>query len=283
MKRYQKNLLFVTLFAFIFSFSYVWAKPSFLEMGTKEREEYRNMVKEYNYVFGKFKTSKEEFLAAKQKYQQMKTERVENLVRERAKQFLQNMIEARIRHLEALKKRIELTKKIKDQEKETLLSQITEQINWLNSEKSKVEAAQTKEEITALSQEIKDYLKNNRLVMKKIIGEILAAKVSWVIEKAEEISQKVSQQIESLKTKGYNTQTLESNLSQYNSKIESAKTELSKAENAFSQITNAENVTQFQEGMKYLKNAHRYLQEAKQILAKIKAEINQAQSSGENQ
>lgn len=284
MKRYQKIINFLLLLVFIFSFSVVWARPSFLEMRNQDREEYQRLMNEGKRGFKKFMESKEDFKTAKERYRQMKTERAAELLKERGRQFLLNMIEARFKHLEALKKRIQVAKKITNQDKEALLSQIDEQVVWLSSKKQEVQNAQTEEELTSLAKEIRDYIKNTRVLMKKIIGGILAGKVAWVVEKSEETSKTISQKIDSLKDKGHNTSSLEVNLAEFNSKIEAAKKELEKARNSFSQISSGDEANKlFQEGMKYLKNAHRYLQEARQILVKIKNEIRKAEGEEETE
>ena len=275
MKGYKRAFIILSLSLFLTSFSLVWAKPSYLEFNSQQREEFKNLIEKSDEGFSRYLKSKEDFNSTKEKLRQMNDERVRALVQERAKLFLENMIEARILHLKALRKRVEVAKKINEEDRNRILSQIDAQIKWFEDKKNEASEIKNQEDIKKMAQEMKSYLNQNRAFMKKIIGQILVARSNWVVEKFEETSKNLSQKINDLKNQGKDVSGLETKLNDFNNKIEEAKNKLQQAQSSFEKIeTNQDAKSVFQEGMKSLKEAHQLLREAHKILVEIKVGIN---------
>lgn len=275
MKGHKKAFVILSLSLFLTSFSLAWAKPSYLEFNSRQREEFKNLIEKSGEGFSKYLKSKEDFNSTKEKLRQMNDERVRALVQERAKLFLENMIEARILHLKALRKRVEVAKKIREEDRNRILSQIDAQIKWFEDKKNEVSQIKNQEDIKKIAQEMKSYLNQNRAFMKKIIGQILVARSNWVVEKFEETSKNLSQKINDLKNQGKDVSGLETKLNDFNNKIEEAKNKLQQAQSSFDKIeTNQDAKSVFQEGMKSFKEAHQLLREVHKILVEIKVGIN---------
>lgn len=271
----KKIALFLALILFLVPFYSVTAQSSYFKFNSHNREEFRSLVKQSQENFSKYREAQKAFQEAKNKLREMNTERVQALVQERAKLFLENALNARILHLKALKKRIEIAQKIKEEEKNRILSQIDEQINWFENKKQELSGLENREDIKKMAEEMKSYMNQNRVFMKKIIGQILVARMNWVIEAFNEVADKLSAKITALENEGKDVTNLKSKLDEFKNKIDEVSNKLEQAQNVFEKMEVGNDVKKlFGEGMSYLKEAHKGLVDAHKILVEIKVEMN---------
>ncbi|MFH1256202.1 MAG: hypothetical protein V1494_02820 [Candidatus Diapherotrites archaeon] len=125
--------------------------------------------------------------------------------------------------------------------------------------------------------------------VKRLAGEILAAHLHKVIEKANQIGLTTQAKINGLDANGYDTMQLQAMLGTYNSNVDLAGQKYEDARQKFSEITGIQDADKlFQQGHALIKEANRYLIEAHKQLNNMVREMRQlrkgqaAESSDEN-
>ena len=103
---------------------------------------------------------------------------------EHRKEVLLRSIELQIKHFQSVASRVAKMPNISDDLKASLKTEIDKAITGLNDLKTKVQNAKTEDELKAVAKEIKDYLKNKREIVKKIVDAISASHLKNLIEKA---------------------------------------------------------------------------------------------------
>ena len=130
------------------------------------------------------------------------------------------------------------------------------------------------------AKEIREYWKKHRVQVKKIIGQIWGARLSFIIERFENVSAKIATKLEELKAAGKDTSQLEAWLSDFDQKINLAKEKRDKAREKYEAISNLADANQlFYQAHKFVKEANNYLREAHKKLVDIVREMKKMSTS----
>jgi len=254
------------------SASVVFAK-SLRERHQEARAKYQAARQQYLKEVNWWKTTRQQFLQARAKYRKFKNAENKADYEEKAREFLEKTVDVLIKKLESLKNWVSNRPSLPESERESIVAEIEEDINWLESKKTEISTA-SPAQIKEKAKEIREYWKDHRVYVKKIIGQIWTARLSWVIERFETVSSKVSAKIEELKAAGKDTSQLEAWLADFNQKIEIAKEKRNKAKEKYQAISSLADANKFfKQVHQFIKEANQYLREAHQKLVEIVKEM----------
>jgi len=274
--------------------------------GYKERFDYKARIigkTKLGEAKGRFLDAKEKYSEAKEKYadtglefqdakekiaeckDQNTTEcaQLEDEIRAKAKEHLLNIADVIIENLNKIKTKAESSEDLTEEEAAELIEKIDAQIQEIEDIKAKIEAAETKEEITEAAKELKDkwaLLKENAEVH---AGRVVNARIGGIIVKSKQLEDKLNKVLERMAEKGIDTSPVESLVTEFNAKIDSAAEHYKLAVEKFEEVKATETPDSeiINEAQEHMKEAHNALQEAQQILKDITSAIKQ--SGGEEE
>lgn len=252
------------------------------ERDAKARAKYQEAWGQFQREVNFMKQAREEFFSARTKYQQLKNTANKKLYEDGAKKFLEKTINSLIRKLEVLKNWVSNRRALSETDQQAIIAEIDKDINWLKEKAAKIDTA-TPEQIKEEAKIIREYWRIHRLKVKKIIGQIWAARINFVITKAETFAEKVKVKIEELKAAGKDTAQLEAWLMEFNQKIVLAKEKVEAAKAKFQEIkseigadfTNELKAADdlFKVGHNFIKEANQYIRDAHKKLVQIVNEM----------
>ncbi|MFH1657637.1 MAG: hypothetical protein ABH919_04165 [bacterium] len=256
------------------------------EADRQAREKYQTAQNAYMSEVNFYKNARQQFQTVKEKYRKSKkTEDGESLETE-AKTLLKSMIRVTIKKLEAIRNKPAHLRGISEVERQSLLAEIDEDINWLKQKEQNIDSA-TPEQIREEAKAVKEYWKNVRITLKRVTGQLLAARINFIINKADSASQKIAVKIEQLKSAGHDTSSLEAQLGDFDDKVNLAESKYSAAKEKFQSISTVEKADNlFKQGHQFIKEANAYVREAHKILVNIVKDIKSttgAVSTGETE
>ena len=246
---------------------------SLRERHQEARAKYQAARQQYLKEVNWWKTTRQQFLQARAKYRKFKNTENKANYEEKARKFLEKTVDVLIRKLESLKNWVSNRPSLPESERESIIAEIEEDINWLESKKSGISTA-SPAQIKEKAKEIREYWKNHRLKVKRIIAQIWTARLSWAIERFEAVASKIATKIEELKAAGKDTSQLEAWLADFNQKIEIAKEKKDKAKEKYQAISSLADANKFfKQVHQFIKEANQYLREAHQKLVEIVKEM----------
>lgn len=244
----------------------------------KYQQDRQKYLREINF----YKSARQNLQAAKTKYQQFKNKKNKKALEDASRNYLSKAINSLIKRLEIIKNWVNNRNALPEAEKQEIINEIDQDITWLNNNLSNVQNA-SPEAIKEKAKKIRQYWKTHRVRVKRIIGEIWAARINFVIGKAENISTKIADKIKELKTEGEDVSQLESWLTDFNEKISLAKEKYAAAKSKFQEIkgepgfdpsTELNQAGQlFQQGHQFIKEANQYIKQAHTQLIQIAKEM----------
>ena len=199
----------------------------------KYQQAKQTYTKEVNF----YKSSRQDLINARAKYRQFKNAENKTALEDTAREFIKTTISVMISRLETIRTKAEHIRGISESERQTILAEINEDINWLKERQPKIDNA-TPTQIKEEAKIIRSYWKNIKVKIKKETGQILAARITFVITKAENFSTKIASKIDELNAAGKDTSQLEILLDDFNQKIDLAKTKYEAAKEKFAAISN---------------------------------------------
>lgn len=248
------------------------------------KSKYQSARTQYLKEINWWKTTRQQFQNARTKFQNLKNPEARQNYEKNAEKFLEKTIDVLIKQLESLKTWVENRSNLSEDEKQKIIAEIDKDIAWLEQQKSEITDASI-EEIRAKAREIKQYWRKHRVKVKKITAQTMTARLDWVIARFENVSQKISDKIEELKSAGVDTTELETLLEDFNKKVELAKEKYQAAKEDYENISSLEDANQLAAQVRqFTKEANQYLREAHAKLVEIIKEmkkINQNTSSAE--
>lgn len=243
------------------------------EQDAAAKAQYQAAQKSYQNAVGAYTSARQGFLSAKDKYQQSKNAQDKTTLEQKAKEFLSNAVTAVIRRLEALRNKIEHMPNISEADRAALIAEIDNELNWLKDRQTKISIAtpvQLKEE----AKTVREYWKNIRVVVKRVTGEAMAARINAVIAKADGFSVRISAKITELKAAGKDTAQLEVWLADFDQKVVLAKGKYAAAKAKFAAISSLADADKlFREGHQFIKDADQYIKQAHAQLVQIVKEM----------
>ena len=260
------------------------------ERDATAKAKYQQAKSQYQKEVNFYKSARQDFLNARTKYQQYKNAENKEALEDAGKNFLEKAVSSLIKRLETVKNWVSNNRALPESERQTIIAEINQDINWLNERLPNIQTAspaQIKEEAKIA----RDYWKNHRVKVKRITGEILAARINFLIAKAEKFSAEVSAKIDELKAAGKDTSQLEAWLSDFNQKLALTKEKYDAGKAKFQAIKGgigpdfqmelAEADKLFREGNQFIKEANKYIKEAHALLVKIVKEMKKMNSAVE--
>ena len=151
-----------------------------------------------------------------------------------------------IAHLEKIQYNLE-------QSNSTEIRTIEDRVSQLQKEKEAIESAEDLEDFTVAAKSVRGTWNNVQNSVDMETGKTASEKIDKCIDKSETFSNKLGNEIESLKATDVNTTALEAKLASYNALMDSAREKNDDAKD----IYNKENATSTE-----LQNANDYLQSA---------------------
>jgi len=273
MKNIHKFFVAAVLTIFFVLASSIVLAQTLGERDASAKAKYQQASGQYQKEVNFYKSAKKDFLNAKAKYQKFKNAENKKAMEDSARNFLEKAAGSLIKRLEAIKNWVSNNRALPETDRQTIVAEIDADIKWLNERVSKIQTAapdQIKEEAKTLQ----DYWKNHRVKVKRIIGEIQAARINFVIAKAESFSIKVSAKIEELKTAGRDTSQLEVWFADFNQKLALAKEKHEAGKVKFTAISNLAEANQlFREGHQFIVQANQYIRQSHAQLAQIVKEM----------
>jgi len=237
------------------------------------RVRYRAAKEQYLKEVNSYRTTREQLQAARERYREFRTAENKAEFEEQARAFLEQTVEVLIKKLEALKNWVSNRRGLSEEEKQRIIAEIEKDITWLQNQKAGIETA-SPEQIKEKAKELRQYWKEHRVHLKRIIAQIFAARLRFVIEKLEDISEKIADKIEDLKAAGKDTVQLEAWLAEFNQKIAAAKAKQEVVKTKWQAISSPAEANQlFREAHQAFKEANSYLREAQQTLIDIVKEL----------
>ncbi len=272
-KTIKTSLSFASVF-FLIMFVASFAEAETLQNKNRTvKTNYSSARQQYVNEVNFYKKSKMEFLTAKAKFQKQKNSENKAELEDKTKEFLESAVNVAIKKLETIKTWIAENKSLSENDKKSIISEIDEDISWLNVRVSKIQGA-TLSELKEEAKEVREYWKNNRVKAKRVVGTVQASRINFVINKAETVSEKINEKITELKDAGYNVTELKKKLEDFNEKIELAKEKYNSAQAKFKEIDNLSDADAlFKEGHAFVKEANDYVKEAHSILVELVKEM----------
>ena len=232
------------------------------EKDAAARLKYKDSKEQYLKEVSSFKVSKKQFLDAKNKYKQFKTAENKKDLEYESRLYLTKTAEMLQERLESMKNWVSNRRALEDSEKQNIINEIQQDINWLNTKVDKIQAA-TPEQLKQDAKDIREYWKNHRVKAKKIIGSILSARNNFLIKKAEKFFIRASGRIQALKQNNKNVAPLEAWLSDFEQKILLTKEKQGSAKAKFQAISNVNEANQlFVQGREFIKEGNQYIKQA---------------------
>ena len=254
-------------------FSSVTSAQNLRKRDRQIRARYQSARQQYLKEVNWWKTTRQQFLNARTKYRKFKNAENKKAYEEQARKFLERTVDVLIRKLESLKNWVANKPALSEEVRAKIIAEIEQDINWLQEKKSGISTA-SPAQIREKAKEIRDYWRKHRIFVKRIIGEIWAARLDWAIERFEDVSSKIAERIEKLKEAGKDTSQLESWLADFNQKIDLAKEKRDKAREKYQAISSLSELNQFfSQTHQFIKEANQYLREAHKVLVKIIREM----------
>ncbi len=238
------------------------------------KEKYNTAKTEYKKLKSFYEDARQDWITARNKYVAYKTaENLENAL-EKGKDFLLKADKVLVGYLEMVSTYVEGEPGLSDREREEIISELDSYIRWLEEKQPEIENATTKKELTDIAITVRNKWQEIRPATKRIVGQVMNAKVLWVINNAETASVKVGDEIEQLKEQGKDTTDLEAWLDDFNTKIDLAKEKHQAAKEKYAAIRNVRDADKlFREGNTFVDEANQYLRSAYEDLREIVKEL----------
>ncbi len=225
-----------------------------------------------------YKKSRNQLLRLKERRRKAAGAEEMRQINKEAKAYLLRIINVLVGKLEALKTWVSNRKAYSDEIKQKVISEIDEDISWLQEQAQKVENADelSPDDVRERAKEIREYWNKYRSKIKRLSGIVMAYRVETLVEKAENLADRVEEKIDVLKERGVDTSRLELWLEEFKTDIEKAKQKAENAKERFEGIDNASSADRFfREGHSMARDVLSMIREAHRELMSIIREMKQ--------
>lgn len=258
------SLLLVSGFAF----------ASLAEADQRAVDNYNNAKNRYQIIKNGYLDAKEDWLGAKNKYAQARNSANLALAFDKAQEYMLKATDHFIAHLDIYTAKVDALPNLPDGTAEEIKADIAAERAKLVDLRADIEAAADVNQLKDLTDDVRNEWNSVKSTVKRIVGEILAAHINAVIDKANEVSARVDAKISELSAEGYDTAELEAWLADYDSKVGLAEQKYEAARERFAAINDTGDADRlFREGHQFIKEANKYLIEAHKTLKDIVKEM----------
>lgn len=270
------NTIFITGLLLILITGLIGSQALALSLQVKDKEarkQYTNAKQQYTREVNFYKSAKQDYTTARSNYRQFKNADNRQVLEDKARSFLEKSITVLIKKLESIKNWVANKPSLDEGERKSIISEIDEDINYLNGKLSKIQIASA-EQIKEEAKEIRSYWSNYRLKIKNITGRISVARINYIIKKAESISLRIKDKLASLENTTIDITQLENWLKDFDKKVALAKEKYEAGQTQFQLINNLSSANSlFSSGNQFIREAHEYIKEAYDILKQIIKEM----------
>ncbi|MBI2106881.1 hypothetical protein HYT57_02750 [Candidatus Woesearchaeota archaeon] len=156
-----------------------------------------------------------------------------------AKDYLTKMVDAEIAELTSLKERVQNNQDITSEESANSITRIDNAITALNELKTKISSATTLQELRDISKDIKKHAMIRHIHKTRAVAANIC---NGVLKRSEHIEKKAEAALAKAEERGSDTTTLNSQIGELSTLLETAKTQCADAKTAFESAKNAEDV-----------------------------------------
>lgn len=237
-------------------------------------QKYNDAKTEYLKARGSYKDARQDWITARNKYIRNKNaENLENAL-EKGRDFLLKADKTLVGYLKMVRAYVKGEPSLSETERQNILNELDSYITWLEQKQPEIEGATTKRELVDIAKTVRNKWQEIKPATKRIVGQIMNAKVLSLINKAETASDKVDNAIQKLQEQGKDTSALEARLSDFNTKIDLAKQKHQAAKEKYAKIKNVRDADRlFRQGNAFVKEANQYLRSAYKDLKEIVKEL----------
>ncbi len=238
------------------------------------KQKYSTAKSEYLRLAGFYEDARQDWLTARDLYRTYITTDTAETALEEGKEYLLNADKALVAHLEMVSAYVDGEPGLNGTEKETIISELEFYIGWLTEKQPEIENATTRQELTNIAKAVRHKWQEIGPATKRVVGQIMNAKVLWLITNAESAADKTEEVMERLNEQGKDTTDLETWLNDFNTKIDLAKERHQAGKEKYAAIRNVRDANRlFRGGNAGMKETNQYLQSAYEDLRKIELEL----------
>lgn len=248
------------------------------EKNKEVRASYAQARDQYKKEVEAFKSTRQEYLNVKAKYEQYKTADNKKALEDETRAFLEKTATGLVSRLESIRAWVSGNQAISDADQQTIIAEINDDIAWLNDRIPKIQSA-SGDAIKAQAKEMQTYWGSHQKDVKRIVGEVMLARVNYVINQADMFAAKASTKIAEAKAAGKDTTKWEQELANFNAKLGLAKEKYNQAHDIFVSIksdssTDMKTINDlFVKGNAFVKDANTYLKDAYHQVVTLAKEV----------
>lgn len=271
--------------AFSFTIASV-SQAKLIETDQKAVEKYNKYKSEYIQVTNVYKSMRQDYLTAKDKYLKSRNAKDGAAALQKAKDFLVKTDEAMIKYLNMIKAKAETVVSITESERQQVLSEINSDLAWLEQHKPQIPNATTKEQLTEHGKQMQLHWIKIRIHTKRLTGKVLIYRINAVIAEGDKVGANVEARIQKLKDEGKDVSKLEAWFADFENNLNLAKQKRDAAIAKYDQIGVAGATTLsklnaelkgadalFRDGNDFIKNMNQYIRAAYKNLKDIAKEL----------
>jgi len=194
------------------------------------------------------------------------------------RQMLLRTIDAMLAHIELVRARAE-SSTLTVEEKAEVYRRLDSHAEFLKQKRQEVQEAETRGELMQIAREVRGRWSVARMELKLAAGTIAVSRVEYILDRGEEIGDRVEMRIKALEQAGYSTGELEELLAQYRMHLSAARNETELAGQKFSAITSPASAGRlFREGRENLREAQVHLRSMFRTLREIIERLRQGEA-----
>jgi len=246
------------------------------------RKRYLQARLKYKRALKRFRDLKKELALCKDTESE-KCQQLREQIREEAKTFLNNVIDRLVATLEKLKARVEGSEFISEERAAEILEDIEEKLSELETLKSELEEATTKEEIVSVAKKLRELWRELKPKLKWNVGRLIHGRIRAILVRMERLKARFKRIIERLKEKGYDLSEAEDLMEQFDEKLNEAEELYEKIKEKYAEaVAPGEFGEIAKEINEYIKEINKKLKEARTLIRDIIKKIKE-QKEGEEE
>jgi len=250
------------------------------ETGTADQYSQTYQTYKEKYIGAKdlYTQARNEFESAKANYRTAKTKGNSEALLNSTKDYMVKAIDAMIAYLRMIEANAKLAENRGIAPYDASVN-LNKYISELEQKKLDVQSATTKQELIDIGNSVKKTWLNVKVEVKYYIGYVVNNRLEAFLIKANNASERMDSQIQTLKSKGIDTTKLERDLATYNEWVSKAETEYNSAKENYRTHGGFDtygHVTNLNEADKFLKAADKNFRQANQYLNKAKNSLKNA-------
>lgn len=187
------------------------------------------LKKRYQNDIDEFKAAQFEHATALSSYKKAKNPSNRMAAESSAKKVLKEANEGFVTRAELIKAVVLNSKALSYEDSQEIVSDMDKDIEWLKQESLNIDKVNTAKQILSQGRELRKFLTDQRIKIKKISGQVWIARLEKIIFQGESISAKIDDKIVEMDNSGKDTAALKNYKSVFDSKISSAKESLAEA------------------------------------------------------